>query len=70
MRPTHKYPTKFEYFDCLHCKLAKQLACSFNRRDSISNSPFDLLHSDIWGQYEVPMSLDLVDLSRQDCYWV
>jgi hypothetical protein len=27
--------TKFESFDCLHCKLAKQPALSFNRSDSV-----------------------------------
>jgi len=36
--------TKFESFDCLHCKLAKQLALSFNHSDSVSDSPFDLIH--------------------------
>jgi len=41
--------TKFESFDCLHCKLGKQPALSFNRSVSISDSPFDLIHSDIWG---------------------
>ena len=41
--------TKFESFDCLHCKLAKQPALSFNKNDSISDNPFDLIHSDIWG---------------------
>ncbi|XP_058783886.1 uncharacterized protein LOC131658611 [Vicia villosa] len=41
--------TKFEPFDCLHCKLAKQPALSFNHSVSISDSPFDLIHSDIWG---------------------
>ena len=45
--------TKVEPFDCLHCKLAKQPALSFNRSFSSSDSPFDLIHSDIWGPSHV-----------------
>ena len=40
---------KFESFNCLNCQLAKQLALYFNNSSSISDSPFGLIHSDIWG---------------------
>jgi len=35
--------------DCSGCKLAKFSALPFNRSISVSSSPFDLIHSDIWG---------------------
>lgn len=41
--------TKFEPFNCLNCQLAKQPVLSFNNSDSVSDSPFGLIHSDIWG---------------------
>ncbi|KAA0047306.1 Retrovirus-related Pol polyprotein from transposon TNT 1-94 [Cucumis melo var. makuwa] len=41
--------TKFVPFNCLNCKLAKQPALSFFTSTSISDKPFDLIHSDIWG---------------------
>ena len=31
------------------CQLGKQPALSFNNSESISNSIFELIHSDIWG---------------------
>ena len=31
------------------CKLAKLFVLPFNRSISISSSPFDLIHSDVWG---------------------
>lgn len=34
---------------CQSCQLAKFLALPFNNNDSISQAPFDLMHSDIWG---------------------
>jgi len=46
--------TKFESFDCLHCKLSKQPALSFTNSDSISENPFSLIHSDIWGPSPIP----------------
>jgi hypothetical protein len=46
--------TKFESFNCLHCQLAKQPALSFSNNVSISNSPFSLIHSDIWGPSPIP----------------
>ena len=38
-----------EIIDCLSCQLDKQPALPFNNSDSISKSPFDLIHSDVWG---------------------
>jgi hypothetical protein len=35
--------------DCSGCKLAKFSALPFNRSISVSSSPFDLIHSDVWG---------------------
>jgi len=35
--------------DCSGCKLAKFFALPFNRSISVSSSPFDLIHSDVWG---------------------
>ena len=36
-------------FDYTSCQLGKQLALSFNNSESISNSIFELIHSDVWG---------------------
>jgi len=35
--------------DCSGCKLAKFSALPFNRSISVSSSPFDLIHSNVWG---------------------
>ncbi|KAL5767968.1 hypothetical protein ACOSP7_014549 [Xanthoceras sorbifolium] len=35
--------------DCSGCKLAKFFALPFNRSNSCSFAPFDLIHSDVWG---------------------
>ena len=40
---------KSESVSCLSCQLGKQPALSFNKSDSISSTPFDLIHSDVWG---------------------
>jgi hypothetical protein len=39
--------------DCSGCKLAKFSSLSFNRSISVSSSPFDLIHSDVWGPFPV-----------------
>ena len=36
-------------FDCTSCQLGKQPTLSFNNSESISNSIFELIHSDVWG---------------------
>ena len=36
-------------FDCTSCQLEKQPALPFNNNESISNSIFELIHSDVWG---------------------
>ena len=36
-------------FDCTSCQLGKQPALSFNNSEPISNSIFELIHSDVWG---------------------
>ena len=38
-----------EHFDCLPCQVSKQSALPFNKSDSFSSAPFDLIHSDVWG---------------------
>ena len=40
-------------FDCTSCQLGKQLVLSFNNSESISNSIFELIHSDIWEPFPV-----------------
>jgi hypothetical protein len=41
-------------FDCISCHLGKQTHFSFNKSESLSSAPFDLVHSDIWGPAPVP----------------
>ena len=36
-------------FDCTSCQLGKQPTLSFNNSESISNSIFELIRSDVWG---------------------
>ena len=36
-------------FDYTSCQLGKQPVLPFNNSESISNSIFELIHSDIWG---------------------
>ena len=43
-----------ESFDCVACQLGKQSALPFNNSDSISSTPFDLMHSDVWGPVPIP----------------
>ena len=39
---------------CISCKPAKQAALPFNKSENVFNSPFDLIHSDIWGPSRIP----------------
>ena len=41
--------------DCSGCKLAKFSALPFNQSVSISSSPFDMIHSNVWGPSPVPI---------------
>jgi hypothetical protein len=43
-----------ESFDCVACQLGKQSALPFNKSDYVSSSPFDLVHSDVWGPVPIP----------------
>ena len=36
-------------FDCTSCQLGKQPVLHFNNSESISNSIFELIHSNVWG---------------------
>jgi hypothetical protein len=45
----------FSPFDCMPCKLGKQLALPFNNSESITSTTFDLIHLDIWGPSSVPI---------------
>ena len=46
--------SKFESFNCLHCQLEKQPALSFNTNNSICDTPFGLIHYDIWDPAPTP----------------
>lgn len=41
--------TSNSLFDCMACQLGKQLAFPFNTTDSYALTPFDIVHSDVWG---------------------
>jgi hypothetical protein len=45
----HLGSVNLQSFDCVSCHLGKQTHLSFNKSDSFSSAPFDLVHSDIWG---------------------
>jgi hypothetical protein len=44
----------FESFDCVACQLGKKSSLPFNKSDSISFTPFDLVHSNVWGPMPIP----------------
>lgn len=48
---------------CISCKLAKQARLPFNKSETISSSPFDLIHSNVWG----PSRTTIV---KGACYYV
>jgi hypothetical protein len=45
-----------EISDCKGCKLAKFSALPFHNKKSttVFSAPFDLIHSDVWGQAPLP----------------
>jgi hypothetical protein len=43
----HLGSVNFQSFDCVSCHLGKQTHLSFNKSESFSSTPFDLVHSDI-----------------------
>ena len=45
---------QFEKFDCTSCHFDKQTKLPFNNSDFFSSTPFDLVHSNIWGPALVP----------------
>jgi len=45
----HLGSVNFQSFDCVSCHLGKQTHLSFNKSESFSFAPFDLVHFDIWG---------------------
>ena len=50
----HLGSVQFSKFDCTSCHFGKQTKLPFNKSDSFSSAPFDLIHSDIWGPAPVP----------------
>ena len=46
--------TSNSLFDCMACQLGKQLAFPSNKSDSYALTPFDIVHSDVWGPSLVP----------------
>ena len=43
----HLGSVQFQKFDCTSCHFGKQRKLPFNKSDSFSPVPFDLIHSDI-----------------------
>ena len=52
---SHLGSVQFQKFDCTSCHFGKQTKLPFNKSDSFSSAPFDLIHSDIWGPAPVPI---------------
>ena len=50
----HLGSVQFQKFDCTSCHFGKQTKLPFNKSDFFSSTPFDLIHSDIWGPTPVP----------------
>ena len=50
----HLGSVNFQSFDCVSCYLGKQTHLSFNKSESFSSAPFDLVHFDIWGPAPIP----------------
>ena len=40
-------------FDCMPCQFGKQTALPFNNNVSHALSPFDIIHSDVWGPFPI-----------------
>ena len=45
---------QFQKFDCTSCHFDKQTKLPFNNSDFFSSTPFDFVHSNIWGLALVP----------------
>ena len=51
----HLGSIQFQNFDCTSCHFGKKTKLPFNKSDSFSSAPFDLIHSDIWGPTPIPI---------------
>ena len=47
--------TSNSLFDRMACQLGKQLAFPFNKSDSYALTPFDIVHSNVWGPFLIPI---------------
>jgi len=45
--------------DCSECKLIKFFVLPFNHNIFVSSSPFDLIHSDVWGPFLIAIKRGL-----------
>ena len=50
----HLSSVQFQNFDCTSYHFGKQTKFPFNKSNSFSSTPFDLIHSDIWGLAPIP----------------